>query len=191
MQQEEKDGKKKGCCRCSCCVAAGCVIVLICLFAWGISYHDFGENQDQSPMFSAKNGKNFSYDITYSWQHVEFDISETDFLGWCKNEASGWEPIEIEILPSLPTIDTIMPSINHRRECPLWIPRYCRYKPEHKNCNPWNKECQHDPTGKTDDACFRIVDNGYYYETRAHNGGGVYVLYDRDNNRCYIHGSAR
>lgn len=187
QQQEDKNSKKKNCC--GCCTAAVLVIVLLCLLARGFTFHYVGENQNRSPMYGARNGKNFSYDITYMTQYVEFDISEPNFLNWCKNETASWEPIEIETLLSRPLPDAYMPLINYKDENLLWISRYCRRKPEHETCHPWSKECQHDATGKTNNACFRIVDNGLYYETRSPNGGGVYVLYDRDNNRCYIYGN--
>jgi hypothetical protein len=147
-------------------------------------------------MFNAKKGTNFSYDVTYSRNHVEFTIAEQDFLDWCKQ--LGWTPIEIKDLPLLPEVeydwdnDAAWPRINEQQgnKGPLIISRYNCRKPEHERCK-YGQECLVDPTGQIDDACFCSVEDGFYYECRRRSCGGVHVLYDRENNRCYIQENAR
>lgn len=190
VNQETKQKKSNGK---SCCAAGcGCVLPIVLIFAIWLThiiwYHRFGENEPTAPMFHAEKGKNFSYDFTYLNRFCEFEISENDFLDWCKNRKYPWNPVEIETLPSLPKPDwNEYPQINDRREVPLSIIRYCYKKPEHENCRASFDECQIDPTGKTDESCFHTLDNGYYYESRSRDGGGVYVLFDREKNRCYIY----
>ena len=138
------------------------------------------------------------YYYSYLNRYFEFTISEPDFLEWRTSGKFPWEPVEIKSLPSLPKPEKQWVDrqngdwklVNSRREIPLFIVRYCHKKAEHENCNPWDEKCSIDPTGKTDEACFRILDDGYYYQTSRRNGGGVYVLYDRENQRCYINYSS-
>ena len=185
------------------CRAVGCgasVLVfalMIYTFVWyAMYYHKFGENQARAPKFSPAKGTNFSYDVTYSNSLIEFTIAEIDFLDWCKK--NDWSPVEIKDVPSLPKVvfdrdnDAAWPRINEEQggEIPLAIPRYKYKKPEHERCR-YGEECQIDPTGKTDEACFRLVDDGYYHERRARSMGGFYILYDRENNRCYVQTNPR
>jgi hypothetical protein len=117
----------------------------------------------------------------------EFDIPEEAFLRMCKERED--EPVAIETLPDLPPFDheTPSPQINSRREVPLTITRYVSLIGGHKGCDPWNfAKCNVDPSGKTDASCFRSVSQGYYFERRHGNGGGLYMLYDSENGRCYM-----
>jgi hypothetical protein len=194
--QEEKktDGKKKMS-GCACC-ALGCGVPLcafVFLFLFYIAYHEFGENKETAPMYYVETGSNFCYSWTYVNRYFEFTISEQDFLNWCENRENQWKPIEIKTLPELPKDDRGPWDLadgetldNQRREIPLLFRRYNRSKSEHKDCDPRYKKCQIDPTGKTDNSCFCLLDDGYYYESRRSSGGGVYVLYDREKQRCYI-----
>ena len=190
--------KGYACCAISCGAPVLFFALMISAFVWYVGYyHSFGENQAGAPVFSPAKGTNFSYDVTYSRSHIEFTIAEVDFLDWCKK--NGWTPVEIKDVPSLPKVvfdwdnDAAWPRINEGQggEIPLAIPRYKYRKPEHERCNSYDKKCQIDPTGKTDDACFRLVDDGYYYERRARSMGGVHILYDRENNRCYVQANPR
>ena len=196
---QNTDKKKKfygyACCAVGCGMPCLFVLTLLLTFIYSVNYEDFGENMATSPMYYTEKGNNFCYDLTFLNRYFEFTISEQDFLDWCKDrdERYRWEPIEIQILPSLPTSnkdrndDSVWPIINEKRgsKIPLSITRYNHRKTQHEQCPRW-KECQIDPTGKTDDACFRLVGDGYYFELRGSNGGGVYILYDRERNRCYI-----
>ena len=189
-QTNEKTNKKRkkinGC---------GCAfllfVVFVILFCIALNLTEFGENEATLPIFCTEKGSNFSYYLTYSRQCCEFTISERDFLEWCKER---WgESIDIVTLPSLPKDNrryfertkNEFPIINEQREVPLLIGRYSYIKPEHEKC--WaHEKCQVDPTGKTDVSCCHFVDDGYYYEERYQDCGGVYILYDRSNQRCYI-----
>ena len=201
-QENVQRKRLKGCA----CSAIGCglplltFILMVASFVWHVGYyHEFGENQASAPEFNAEKGTDFSYDVTYSWSYIEFTISEPDFLDWCRQR--NWKPVEIKDLPSLPKVesdwekDSDWPRINGAQgdKGPFSIPRYSYKKPEHERCNKYdhNQRCQIDPTGKTDDACFRSVDDGYYYETRQRSAGGFHILYDRENNRCYIQANPR
>ncbi len=130
---------------------------------------------------------NFSYHDTFMHRVREFDIPEEAFLKMC--EKSEGKPISIATLPDLPRPDH-PPQVNARQgdNIPLTIVRYVYPRKEHRQCNPWNfAECKIDQTGKTDDSCFHSVSKGYYYENRLGNGGGIYMLYDSENGRCYMH----
>ena len=205
MTLEQQEGKKtdrkkkKGC---TCC-AVGCglpllaVVLMISSWLWYVMYyHEFGENKDSFSRVHAPKGTNFSYDSVYMRYYCEFTIFEEDFLGWCKNRTNPFEILEIKDLPSLPALnwhleDRDKDKINERRgsQIPLSIVRYNMRKPEHENCNPWDwndRQCKIDPAGKNGGACFRFVSDGYYFEHRLSNGGGAYILYDRETHRCYI-----
>ena len=183
------DRKKVGC---ACC-AIGCstpvlfVLVFLYMFYRVASREEFGENRETAPMFYAEKGGNFCYYWTYLNRYFEFTITEQDFLDWCSD--GNWKPIEIKSLLLLPEVrnnDDDWPVVNERRGSPLSITRYTCGKAEHTECSSRYGECRIDSTGKTDEACFRLVDEGYYYEHRHSNGGGVYILYDREKKRCYI-----
>lgn len=192
MEHQAKDKKKVNTLTIGCGIILLIVLFFVVPFVTAIRYHEHGENKPTAPIYNAEKGKNFSYDFSFMHQFCEFDISEVDFLDWCKTKEISWELVEIETLPSLPEVDrNKLPRINHQRNIPLLIARYCCRKTEHEECYPWTEKCQVDTTGKTNKACFHIVENGYYYESRWSNSGGVYVLYDRENSRCYIHVNKR
>ncbi|MGL6194171.1 MAG: hypothetical protein ACRC2T_05050 [Thermoguttaceae bacterium] len=109
----------------------------------------------------------------------------------CKE--AEYTPVSIEMLPDLPQVDytnedSEESQINYKRDVPLNIVRYVYHKDEHKDgCSPWNSaKCNVDPSGKTDASCFHSVSQGYYFERRYRNGGGLYMLYDSENGRCYM-----
>ena len=200
-QQKEKEKKRTGClawiraygCGCSGC---GCLFLLfglagpvplIPLFFPGL-FTSSGEHLPKAEQFSLE-ATNYSHYSTF-WHKVrEFDIPEKAFLEMCKEKE--YEPVAIETLPDLPPFDHEKPSprINFRREVPLTIVRYVflKEREKHKDCDPWNwTKCNVDPSGKTDDSCFHSVSTGYYFEHRSGNGGGLYMLYDLENGRCYM-----
>ena len=198
-QTNEKTKKKRKkrtgytCCAVGCGSALLLFVVFVILFLHAVNHTEFGENEATSPIYYTEKGSNFSYYVSHLHRCCEFTISEQDFLEWCKER---WEPIEIETLPSPPKTklwherdEDDFPIINEQRKVPLRIERYSYVKPEHEKC--WSLNCQVDPTEKTDAACFRSVDDGYYYEQRRQTSGGVYILYDRSNQRCYIDWSRR
>ena len=157
------------------------------------SFPASGEHLPKAEQFSPE-ATNYSYHLKYSSQLHEFDISEKAFLEMC--EEKGWEPVVVETLPDLPPFDHEKPSprINYLREVPLTIVRYVNLKEreKHKGCDPWNSaKCNVDPSGKTNASCFRSVSQGYYYERRYDNGGGIFVLYDSENGRCYTYSNPR
>ena len=144
MNQNTNDNNSEKNHGCACC-AVGCgvpslfVLVLLILFIYSVTHEEFGENMPTAPMYNAEKGNNFCYDWTYLNRYFEFTISEQDFLDWCKN--CGWEPIEIESLPSLPSPKwpdlsdgSAWPMINQKLgdKIPLSIVRYCYRKAEHK-----------------------------------------------------------
>ena len=175
------------------------ILAFVLLFIYSVNDTEFGENKATSPVFNAEKGSHFSYYVSYLNRFVEFTISEQDFLNWCKDR--GWEPFdEIKNLPVLPRppepnwhndSDAIWVNQRRGREIPLAIIRYNHIKEEHEACNPFLRRCRIDSTGRTDQACVRLIGDGYYYEHRWADGGGVYILYDRENNRCYVQWSRR
>ena len=173
----------------------GCFIVFMFLavfakifpFFFPALFTSSGEHLPQAEYYSPE-ATDYSFHHTYLDQVHEFSIPENAFLEMCR--VKKWQPIAIESLPDLPPFDfdAPFPRINWKREIPLTMPRYVYPKPEHEQCNPWSviRECHIDPTGKTDQSCFHSVSQGYYFEHRRSNGGGIIVLYDTENGRCYI-----
>ena len=163
---------------------------MVLLFALNWAWRDIprhGEHLATAVEFSP-HATNYSFYNRLLHCVCEFDILEDAFLEMCKDKK--WNPIAIESLPDLlPFQESEMePNTNYEREIPLKITRYVYTKPGHENCGLWwNCSCQVDTTGKTDDSCFRAVSRGYYFEVRGSDAGGIRVLYDSENERCYIH----
>jgi len=168
--------------------------VLVVMVAWG--YRDIprsGEHLPKAVEYSP-HATNYSYHTRLLHQVCEFDIPEDAFLEMCQAK-QWWHPVAIETLAELPKDETQdeYPVINEERKVPLGNRRYVWDKPEHDNCRFFygnHGECKVDPSGKTDASCFRSVSQGYYYEIRGSNGGGIKVLYDSENGRCYIHSNS-
>ncbi|MGL4595765.1 MAG: hypothetical protein ACRC2T_10350 [Thermoguttaceae bacterium] len=196
--QQKKDTKSGSCSSTfgGCC---GCGCLFLLLFGLGgpaplipfffpALFTSSGEHLPTAKQFSPE-ATNYSFYHTFMHRIREFDISEEAFLKMC--EKAEYTPVAIETLPDLPHIDHSSQDrnrINYKREVPLNIVRYVYHKDEHKNgCSPWNSaECRIDPSGKTDASCFHRVSKGYYFEHRLSNGGGLYMLYDSENGRCYM-----
>ena len=150
-----------------------------------------GEHLPQAEHLSPE-ATNFSFYKTFMHRVQEFDIPAEAFLKMCERERYEAIAIAIETLSDLPPFDHTdhtQPLVNYKREVPLTIVRYVYHKEMHQNdCDPWNRaKCNVDPSGKTDDSCFRSVSKGYYFEHRRGNGGGLKILYDSENGRCYMH----
>ena len=198
--ESKTEGKKKtGCLAwlgvpgCSC----GCLVLLLGFggpaplipFFFPALFTSSGEHLPKAEQFSPE-ATNYSYYNTFMHRVREFDISEEAFLKMCKE--AEYEPVAIETLPDLPPFDhdanRDKPRINYMRKVPMAIVRYIYRKEGHEGCDPWNSDkCTVDPSGKTDDSCFRSVSKGYYYEIRYGDGGGLEMLYDSENGRCYMH----
>ena len=175
----------------------GCMVLLLGLagpaplipFFFPALFTLSGEHLPTAEQFSPE-ATNYSYYETFMHRVREFDIPEEAFLEMCKE--LKYEAVAIETLPDLPPFDhdANQPRINDRRKVPLTIVRYVYPKEGHEGCDPWNfgiGKCTVDPSGKTDDSCFRSVSKGYYFEHRLGNGGGLEMLYDSENGRCYMH----
>ena len=181
---------------CSCADwGCGCFFLIIFLavfvkifpFFFPALFTSSGEHLPRAEYYSPE-ATDYSFHRTYMHQVHEFSIPENAFLKMCHTK--GWMPNAVESLPDLPPFDfdAPFPRVNWERKVPLTIPRYVYPKHGHEECDPWNSdECHVDPTGKTDQSCFHSVSQGYYYEHRSGNGGGIVVLYDTENGRCYIH----
>ena len=147
----------------------------------------YAEHLPKAEEYSSQ-ATNYSYYNRLLHQACEFDIPEDAFLAMCQSQQ--WQPVSIETLPELPKDETQekYPHVNDERRIPLEILRYVWHKSNHVDCRSFvYGNCQVDPSGKTDASCFRSVSQGYYYEIRGENGGGIKVLYDFENGRCYIH----
>jgi|GEM_PF-3730838 len=175
---------------CGCIVLFPFLLLALMLAAW--AYKDiprYGEHLPKAEKYSPQ-ATDYSYYNRLLHQACEFDIPENAFLEMC--QIKKWHPVPIETLSELPKVETQdeYPWINFRRRVPLEISRYVRwYKPGHEECYPFHGDCKVDPSGKTDASCFRSVSQGYYYEIIWSNGGGITVIYDSENGRCYIHSS--
>jgi len=209
-EDKTKTQKKNGCLALfqafGCC--SGCLILMLGFggpaplipFFFPALFTSSGEHLPTAEQFSPE-ATNYSYYDTFMHRRREFDISEEAFLKMCKEK--GYEPISIETLPDLPPFDhenNERPWVNYQREVPMSMVRYVYHKKEHRynkeephtRCEPWSHpakyaKCSVDPSGKTDNSCFHAVSKGYYYEIRYGNGGGLEMLYDLENGRCYMH----
>jgi len=166
-----------------------CSIVFIML-NW--AYRDiprYGEHLAEAKEYSPE-ATNYSYYNVLLHQVCEFDIPEDAFLEMCKAKKYA-TPVRIETLADLPPFDDEKyPHINDERRVPIIVRRYIWHEPQHKECDSFIMgDCEVDPTGKTDTSCYRAVSQGYYSEIRAEDGGGIKVVFDSENGRCYIHSS--
>lgn len=177
-----------GCC-CSCVVLLPFLLVggMFLPFFFSGLFISSGEHLPRADFYSPDT-TDYSFYNTYMHQVLEFSISEQAFLEMCREKK--WAPIPVESLAELPPFDRDQsyPLINSERNVPQTVPRYVYPRPEHERCGSLSYgDCRVDPTGKTDESCFRSVTHGYYYEYRVRNGGGTVMLYDAENGRCYIH----
>lgn len=180
-------------CICVCVVLApvifvgGATVFIMINWAWR-DVPRSGEHLATAEEYS-QHATNYSYYNRLLHQVCEFDIPEDAFLEMCK--VKGYRhPVLIETLADLPRDETdSWPRINENRNVPVTIRRYVWHEPQHENCHPSVPDCQVDPTGKTDASCFHSVSRGYYYEIRGEDGGGIKIVYDAENGRCYIHSS--
>lgn len=207
-EQKTKSNRKYAyaCCAVSCGVLSGFVVFLLIVCIYAVIYNtEFGENKAACPFIKVEKGSNFCYYIhnrfLFPQRYLEFTISERDFLDWGKSQwdkspdgNQWWNPVEIKCLPSLPkpNVDRENGSacvVNGRQggEIPLSIPRYICKKEAHQGCYPWKGLCLNSPAGKADNSCIRFIEDGYYFEIWAPRRcyAGIYVLYDRENQRCY------
>jgi hypothetical protein len=199
MDNTEAKQKEKGKTGClgtilGMCCGCGCAVLLLGFgpaplipFFFPALFTSSGEHLPNAEQFSPE-ATNFSYYETFMHCVREFDIPEKAFLEMCKK--MEYKTVAIETLPYLPPDhEESPPRINYRRTVPLTIVRYVHHKEEHQHgCDPWNgMACHVEPSGRTDDSCFRSVSKGYYFEHRLGNGGGLTMLYDSENGRCYMH----
>jgi len=207
-QQTNRNNKEKGygaCCAVGCVIAFGFLIFII-LVIHDITSEKFGENMATPPtrhtarIRSPEKGRDFCYytpsPVIFPRVYMEFTISEQDFLDWGKSQLDQWwEPLEIKSLPLLArppqpdrNNDDAWPAVNEQQgeKIPLLITRYIFGKEGHRECRSQGGLCHISPTGKTDSACFCFVEDGYYFQARGCNGGGYYILYDREKQRCYL-----
>ena len=193
-QKESKTSSRRSGCGCA-DWGCGCFPLFMLLIVLGRLLPFFfpalftasGEHLPQAEYYSPE-ATDYSFHHTYMHQVHEFSIPENAFWEMCR--VKGWQPIAIESIPNLPPFDydAPFPRVNYERKVPLTIPRYVYPKPGHEQCDPWNfDKCLIDPSGKTDQSCFHSVSQGHYYEHRSGNGGGIVILYDMENGRCYIY----
>ena len=181
-------------CACLCIVLCPVIYVLfgIVFIMLNWAYRDiprYGEHLAEAKEYSPE-ATNYSYYNRLLHQVCEFDIPEAAFLEMCKTKKYA-VPVRIETLADLPPLDSEeYPRINDDRNVPVIMRRYIWHEPQHENCISWVVgDCKADPTGKTDTSCYRAVSQGYYSEIRAKDGGGIKVVFDAENGRCYIHSS--
>lgn len=143
----------------------------------------YGEHLPTASEYSSE-ATNYSYYNRLLHRVCEFDLSEDAFVKMYRNkfvapneeDSSENSLHEIETLPDLP----------------LKITRYNYAKPEHEACQHFIfPGCDVDPSGETDASCFRAVSQGYCSERRGSDGGGIDILYDTENGRCYIRSNPR
>ncbi|MDR0521731.1 MAG: hypothetical protein LBH00_07740 [Planctomycetaceae bacterium] len=192
----------------NCCSGCGCGVPLLffaIIFCLYLSLYFFWKDSaEHSPTLhvlgfpvSGVQAANQSYYHTWLHQHGEFDITQEEFFKIFNDNWYRGKPVDIEKRTDkdgfeIPGEDDKVIRVNMSfHPYPYFIRRYNGMKQEHKDCLYLTDEqhCKIDPTGRTDASCFRLVSHGYYYEQRFSNGGGVYMLYDTDNHRCYYRGN--
>jgi len=176
------------------CLGCGCLVLLLCFTGpaplapvlFPALYTSSGEHLPNAKRFSPA-ATNYSYYITPSIQVHEFDIPKKAFFRMSGKRE--YVLVAIETLPNLPPLDyeKRRPLFNPQWEKPLTIKRYVYPRKEHKDCRGHRAKCNVDPSGMTDNSCFRSVSFGYYYELRLDDGSGFIMLYDSKNERCYMH----
>jgi Uncharacterized integral membrane protein len=180
-------------CVCLCIVLSPAIFVFcstaFIMLNW--AYRDipkYGEHLAEAKEYSPEATNYFYYNVLLH-QVCEFDIPEDAFLEMCKAKEYA-TPVRIETLADLPPPDDKeYPRINDDRKVPVIIRRYIWHESQHEKCIPSSGACEVDPTGETDASCYRTVPQGYYSEIRASDGGGIKVVFDSENGRCYIHSS--
>jgi hypothetical protein len=128
----------------------------------GITDFNTAEHVPSVPWLPA-GATNVSYYCSYNFTAYEFDIEEEGFLNW----ASDWEvkPITKEFKIMRYTL---------RAKYPNFVP------------NP-SKQALDDYENIKN----AIIMDGYFYENRQKNGGGVCVAYDRKTKRAYFQSNPR
>jgi len=197
-ESEAEDQEKTGWFTGGNMLGCGCVLLFLLVGSYSIipfffpgSFISSGEHLPKAELFSPE-ATNYSFYCTFMTHVREFNIPEEAFLKMCKEAEQ--EPVAVEALPDLPPFDFTnkeRPKLNYERKVPLTIVRYVYHGEEHGECSSWHAECHVDPNGKTDDSCFRSVSRGYYFEHCLSNGGGLKILYDSENGRCYMYWNRR
>jgi hypothetical protein len=143
------------------------ITVLVCGLAFlravyiDLTYVETGENVEYVKWLP-KSASNVSYYRSYSFTAYEFDISEADFLAW-----SFWK-----MQPITKPVSVIRYSYTNH-------PPYLSQTPTSEELEQWYSQCH------------ATVSNGWWYERRQSNGGGVSVAYDRKKGRAFVQTSPR
>jgi len=157
------------------------VAMVTLLLAWviyalytGLTQNEFGENTP-SVSWLPKSASNVSYHLSYMVNGYEFDMPHGDFMKYAEDE--GWQ------LRQLKDESVEIPSYIHaarfrdlppdRHELPA--------QPTNDEMKAFELKWEAFYANRS-----RTVTNGYAYERRLKNGGGVRVGYDMLKQRAYV-----
>ena len=113
---------------------------------------------------------NISYYRSYSFTAYEFDISEDEFLRWTEDQ--GWKAEKVQSPVDILRYSTMTAKFPGDHSSNLESERSAEFE-------QWERL-----TRKT-------ITDGYYYDYRQRNGGGVTVGYDLTSGRAYCQTSPR
>lgn len=138
-----------------------------CLFSCiGAMTHYSTEENVPSVDWLPSSVTNVSYYKSYSFTAYEFDISESEFKAWTN----------VELLPIINPVRVYRYSKATGRVTKLRSNASSAEYYEHLEC---------------DEGRAAIVRRGLYYSHRRNNGGGITVVYDRENGRAYFQSNPR
>ncbi len=196
-KQNNTKAKRPGLSTAGCCGIVFCSVLLLIIalpvtyFLW-LTYSTSGEHLPHSlKWMETTQGTDCSYYYSNSLGNTrEYSIPEADFLDIAKslgyNVVKLSEATDQELIERTVYKEHWAEYLEHgqKPEREVRVQRcHLRSHPQHKECNWYN--CQVDPTGRTDESCFRTVINGWFDGARGSTGGGVKFVYDLDNGRCY------
>ncbi len=179
-----------------CCIVFCSVLLLIIAFIAGFflwyTYSSSGEHLPHSlKWMGTTRGTDCSYFYSNCFGNTyEYDIAEADFLDITKS--LGYDVVKLSEATDRELVERTFGEEhwasflenNQKPEREIRLQRrHLRSHPQHKECSWYN--CQVDPTGRTDESCFRTVVNGWFDGVTLGAGGFIKFVYDLDNGRCY------
>jgi hypothetical protein len=161
-------------------------MVVFIFFQHALYYKSSGEHISV-PSHYPQDATDYCFFESYTSRYCEFNLPKSSFLKY--SEKQKWEIVDIEKTDVFFTCYNNDFNMSEKRqytyEKPLTIRRYIALlKLEHHKCSQW--KCEVDTTGLTENACVRSISKGYFYRTSNGAGRGITVLYDSEQERCYL-----
>jgi hypothetical protein len=156
-------------------------------FQHALHYENSGEHISV-PSYYPQDATDYCFFKNFVARYCEFNLPKDSFLKY--SEKQKWEIEDIEktdvfFICYYNDFNMKEKKRPYIHEKPLTIRRYtASLKPEHHECT--SSECKIEPTRRTENSCVRFVSKGYFYETLNGAGRGITVLYDSEQERCYL-----